>query len=112
MFEATNIVKNSDKDKSVYSGYGITIDGGDCQSFYNSTARNIIIFGVDNSSSSYVDNLKNNFLILDKGPTFGINGIFGSPEKKFSINFTKANTKFCLSLHYNVDNTYLLIEKK
>ena len=33
----------------------------------------------------------------------------GSPEKKFSINFTKVSTKFCLSLHCNADNSYLFI---
>ena len=37
MFGATNIVKNSDKDKWVYSGYGIVIDGGDWGSFNNGT---------------------------------------------------------------------------
>ena len=30
-------------------------------------------------------------------------------KKRFSINFTKANTKFYLSLHYNADNSYLYI---
>ena len=44
--------------------------------------------------------------------TFGINGRFGSPEKKLSINCTKVNTKFCLSLHYNADNNYLFVNKK
>ena len=29
------------------------------------------------------------FLLLGEGPTCGINGSFGSPEEKFSINFTK-----------------------
>ena len=33
-------------------------------------------------------------------------------KRKFSINFTKANTKFCLSLHYNDDNSYLLVNGK
>ena len=28
------------------------------------------------------------------------------PEKKIDINFSKANTKFCLSFHYNA------VEKK
>ena len=85
---ATGIVKNSDNKKYVY-------------------------FGVDNSSSSHYGNLKNNFLILGEDPTFRINGSFGSLEKTFSINFTKANTKFRLSLHYNTDNSYfLLMEKK
>ena len=27
----------------------------------------------------------------------------------YSINFTKTNTKFCLSLHYNGDNSYLFV---
>ena len=27
----------------------------------------------------------------------------------YSINFTKANTKFCLSLRYNGDNSYLFV---
>ena len=82
------------------------------QSFDNDYARNVIVFGFNNTSSSHADNRKNNFLILGEGPTFGIDGSFGSPEKNFSINFTKANTKFGLSLHYNVDNSCLLMEKK
>ena len=96
----------------MYSGYEIAFNGGDHWSFDYGTPRNVIIFGVDNSSSSYVGNLKSNFLILAKGTTFGINGNFGSPEKKLRINFTKATTKFCLSLHYNVDNSYLFVNGK
>ena len=30
-------------------------------------------------------------------------------KKKFDINFSKANTKFCLSLHFNADNSYLFV---
>ena len=37
--------------------------------------------------------------------TFGINGSFGLPGKKLRINFSKASTKLCFSLHYNVDNS-------
>ena len=59
------------------------------------------------SSSSHPDNCKNNFLILGENRTYGINRCFGSPEKKFDINFTKANTIFCLSLQNNADNSYL-----
>ena len=33
-------------------------------------------------------------------------------KKMFSINFGKANTKFCLSLQYNANNSYLSINKK
>ena len=51
----------------------------------------------------------NNFLIiLVEGPTSDINGSFGSPKKKFSINFAETITKFCLYLHYNHVNSYLL----
>ena len=50
--------------------------------------------------------------MLGEGPIFGINGSFGSAEKKFSINFFKTNTKFYLSLHYNADNICLLMENE
>ena len=106
------MVKISDKEKYVYSGYGITFDSAGKWSFDNGTARNVIITGVDNSSSSHSDNCKNNFLILGDGPIFGVNGSFGSPEKKFSINFTEANTKPCLSLHYNPDNSCFFVNRK
>ena len=70
------------KEKHVYSGCGKAFDGkGEC-SFGNDYARNVIIFGADNSSSSRTDDSKNNFLILGEGGTFGINGSFGAPEKK------------------------------
>ena len=59
----------------------------------------------------HADNLKNNFLVLWRR-AFGINGNFGAPEKKFSINFSKANTIFCLILHYNADNIYLFVNEK
>ena len=89
MFGATNIIKNSEKEKYAYSGYGVTFDRAGSWSF----ARNVITFGVDKSSWSHSENFKNNFLILVEVPTFGINGSFESPEKKFNIRFSKANTK-------------------
>ena len=78
-------------------------------SFDNDSARNVIIFYDHNGSSSHDENRQNNFLVLGEGPTFGINGSFGSAAKKFSINFSKENTIFCLSLHYNADNSYLFV---
>ena len=98
-FGATNVRKNSDKSKWAYTGYGIVFDGGGSWSFGNDFVRNVIIFGVDNSSSSHTDNHKNNFLVLGEGTTYDINGSFGAAEKKFSINFTKARTKFCLGFY-------------
>ena len=53
--------KKSDKEKYVNSRYGITVESAGSWHFNSDTARNIIIFGVDNSSSSHSDNRKNNF---------------------------------------------------
>ena len=90
LFVATNIVKNSDKEKYVYSGYAIAIYVKVELRFGNDYARNVITFGVDNSSSSHADNLKNNFLILSKRD-FGIIGNFDAPENKVSVSFSKAS---------------------
>ena len=51
-------------------------------------------------------------LVLGESPTFGFNGTFDLAMKKFSINFSKANSKFCLSFHYNADNNYLFVNGK
>ena len=50
--------------------------------------------------------------MLGEGSTYDINESFGAPEKKFGINFSKENTKLCLSLHYNSDNSYLFVNGK
>ena len=96
----------------MYSGYGIALDSAGSQSFDDGTARNAIIFGVDNSSSSHADNRENRFSVLAEGPTFGIDGVLSSPEKNFSVNFSKASTNVCLSLYFNADNSYLFVNGK
>ena len=50
LFGATNIVKNSDKEKYVYTGYGITFDSAGSWCFDNDFARNVVVFGVNKSS--------------------------------------------------------------
>ena len=60
------------------------------------------------SSSSKIDNRKKDILILGKGPTQGLEHTL-SAEKLYKINFTKKNTKFCLTLHYNGANSYLFV---
>ena len=74
-------------------------------------ARNVVIFGVDYSSLSQTNNRKNNVLVLGKGPTQEINDTTGAAEKKICINICIENTKFCLSLHYNGDESYLHANK-
>ena len=45
LFGTTNILKNSDKGKYVYNGYGIAFDGKGEWDFGNSYARNVVING-------------------------------------------------------------------
>ena len=56
-------------------------EGAVSWSFSNEFARNVVFFGVDNSSSSHTDNHKNNFLVLGVGPTDDINDTFGTAKK-------------------------------
>ena len=87
--------------------------GVDSQRFYNHPSggigRNVIIFGVDMSSSNNIANKKQNILILGKDTIQGLSEHLLSAEKMYSINFSKTNTKFCLSLHYNGANSYLFV---
>ena len=96
----------------MYSGYQIAFDKAGWRNFADDNARNVIIFGADNSSSSHADNRKNNYLVLGEGPTYGINGSFGATDKKFNTNFSKAKTIFCLRLYYSHDNSYLFVNGK
>ena len=60
------------------------------------------------SSSAHIDNNKKNKLVLGIGPTQGLEHTL-TAEKMYSVNFTVTNKKFCLSLHYNVGNSYLFV---
>ena len=72
------------------------------------TGGNVIIFGVDTSSSTKINNRKKDILIFGKGSIQGIEHTL-STEKLYSVDFTENNKKFCLSWHYNGANIYLLI---
>ena len=61
------------------------------------------------NSSPHIDNKGKDILILGIGPTQGLGEHSLTAEKMYSINFTKDNTKFCLSLHYNGANSYLFV---
>ena len=60
----------------MYNGYRIIFGSAGPWSFDNDIVRNVIIFGVDNSSSFHAGNRKNERLVLDEGPAFRINGRF------------------------------------
>ena len=109
LFGAVSLTKNADIDQYKYSGYGIGFDRKTGFSFGNGFGRNCIVFGVDMSSSVHVDNKKKDILVLGKGSTQGLDGTTMTARKLYSINFAKNNKKFCLSLHYNGANSYLVV---
>ena len=106
---AVSLTKHVDIDQYKYSGYGIGFDRKGEFSSGNGFGRNCIIFGVDMSSSIHVNNKKKYILILGKGPAQGLDGTTLTAEKKYSINFTESNKKFCLSLYCNGANSYLFV---
>ena len=71
-FGTVKLVRNTIKSKFAYNGGGIGYNGEVSWSFGNEFARNVAIFGVDNSSSCHTDTRK----------TQGINDCNGSAEKK------------------------------
>ena len=115
LFGTMKITKNTDSSKNNYTGYGLCFDEGgefvhtvrkgnfDC----TTNAKNVIIFGVDMSSSVHATNRANNIYVIGKGFIQGINDTTIYAEKLFHNNFTESGVKFVLSLHYNGDNSYL-----
>ena len=73
MFGAVKLTRGTDIDNYKYFGYEI---GFDRKGFFShssgGTGRNVIIFGVDMSSSAHVYNKKKDILILGKGPRQGL----------------------------------------
>ena len=51
--------------------------------------KNSIIFGADMSSSVYIGNKNDEILILDKGPTQGLDDSTLAAETIYPINFTQ-----------------------
>ena len=107
LFGAVTLTKNADIDKYGYSGYGIGFDRRGSFSFPGGGfGQNVIIFGVDMSSSAHIDNKTKDILILGKGPTQELEHTL-TAEKMHSINFTV--TKNIFQLHYNGANSYLFV---
>ena len=72
IFGEVTLTKNADIDKYKYSGHRIGFDRHGSFSFTGTgLGRNVIIFGVDMSSSTKIDNRKKDILIFGKGPTQG-----------------------------------------
>ena len=109
LFGAVTLTKNADIENYKYSSYGIGFDRTSSFSFTDGGfGQNVLIFGVDMSSSIHIDNKGKDILVLGRGPTQGLESTL-TAEKMYSINFTVTKKKLCLSLHYNGANSYLFV---
>ena len=113
LFGLMQITKNTDTSKYKYKGYGICFDEGGTFGIGNiNNGRNVLIFGVHESSLVHANNKANNIFIMGDGFVQGINDMTLYAEKIYSQNFTQPNKKFVLSLHDNDNDSYLLINGK
>ena len=109
MFGAFTLRKNADIKKYVYSSFVIEFDRRSSFTFPGGGfGQNVLILGVDMSSSTHIDDKKKEMLVLEKGPTQRLEQKL-TAEKMYPINFTLTKKKFCLSLHYNKANRYLFV---
>ena len=110
LFGAVKLTKNSEINKYKHIWYGIGFDSKETFLYPDgSFVQNVIIFGANMGSSMHANNKVNNILVLGKDFMQGINGTTIYAEKMYSINFTKSKIRFCLSLHYNGDNSYIFV---
>ena len=69
-----------------------------------------IFFGVNNSSSVHIHNKEKDILVLNKGPTQGLDNTTITEEAEYSINFSISQRKSYLSLRYNGNNSLLFVK--
>ena len=114
LFGGVKITKNAtDTSKHKYEGYGICFDeGGTFSKGGINNGRNVLIFGVHENSLVHANNKANNIYVVGNFIVQGINDTTLYAEKLYSQNFTAANKKFVLSLHYNGDDSYLFVNGK
>ena len=72
--------------------------------------KNVIIFEADMNSSVYIVNKGKDILIIDEGPTQGLDDTTLTVEAIYPVNFTQPNKRFVLRLHYDGSKVpYLLM---
>ena len=92
------MIKNSTIHEFKYNGCGIRFDSkGTFSHSSGGFGINVLIFGVELSSSVHTNNK-----ILNISTTF-------YAGKMYSVNFTENKKKSCLRLHYNGANSYLFV---
>ena len=99
LFGVVKLTENANPNKCSYSGYEIGFDSHTPFLIPNfDWGKNVVNCGVDMSSFVHA-NKKNK----------GLDNTSLTAETKYSINFSRSERKFCLSLHYNGSNSFLLI---
>ena len=61
------------------------------------------------SSSVHIYNKGKDIPILGKGSTQRLDDTMLTAEAQYSINFSRSNRIFCLSLHYTRSNSFLFV---
>ena len=97
-----------------YNGYGIAFDskGEFTHPSGQGYAKNVIICGVDSSSFRHSSKKTQNILVLRKDFIQKIDNTTIYAERMSSPSFPLDDKIFCLSLHYNSDNSYLFVNGK
>ena len=111
-FWTVKMTKNADLDEEKHSGYGTEFDARGSFPLLNGSeiGKSVITFGANMNSPLHIDNKKKNILILGKGLPDGLDDTMLTAEKEYSINFTKKQKHFWLSLHYNGMNRYMFVK--
>ena len=105
-FGATSVAKNIDKEKFMYSGDSWSFDIAK-----NDIAKNVIIFGVENISSSRADKCKNNFLVQVKIQLSELMKDLVHQREGLVLILIKKTQKFAW-VYINADNGYLFVNGK
>ena len=107
------ITKNADTSKYRYKGYGVCFDEGGTFSKGNiNNGRNVLIFGVDESSLVHANNKDNNIYVMGDLFVQGINDTTSYADKVYCQTFTQPSKKFVLSLQYKGNDSYLFVNGK
>ena len=104
LLASVKLTKNPNNNKYIYCGYGIRSDALSAFSLSKVAGfgKNVIIFGVDNSSLTHIDNEKLHFNSW-KGPIDVLDNAIVTAEPEYS------KETFCLRLHYNRSNSFLYV---
>ena len=113
LVDAVNVTKNADISKNKYEGYSLCFDEGGTFSKGNvNNGRNVLIFGVRESSLTHTINKNKNIYVMGDLFVQGINDTTLYAEKVYSQNFTQPHKKFVLSLYYSGNKSYLIVNGK